>query len=550
MRDGKRLTVCERERERERVVRRERVLRKKVGRERVCRSTASTLRFGEFCYICCGPFPEVSDLAMRVLNSIAYKSLALDEEATDMSHRRNFNQNKMRAAVQAPSAEFTSPNREDRMKLIDLQRQLQEQVFMSCMQKSRIQQLEKELLQKEALPVKTEDPRRDQENHQADLNRQHQEQLAINLKQKRRLKETVEQKEALELKVEKLQKELDERSEENLQVQELKHQLHKSEETNDRLLHINKVLKWKVQDLENVVQHKEALQNKVGGLQKELTEARELNEVRQKQLQKEQEEKQDLQNKLLSVESALAEEKKTARGSYEQTPQCGRKTDEEATNKLLSVEFALTEQKKTAEEAKNKLLRVDSALMEEKNTAEETKQKLLSVQSALTEEKQAAEAAREKASELEECLNIERTRVQVLQGDLDTQKITFKAVLEKSSCAQHALGKPWSTFVPASTGVRWECESASIELIGSNRANKDTAVSGGIMCCEAWINECTWIELHISHTVSLCECHHPLTSTVTVRKKQPPVPEDLPGTTGESERVKRVKAARETGQSI
>ncbi|KAK7906790.1 hypothetical protein WMY93_015402 [Mugilogobius chulae] len=197
----------------------------------------------------------------------------------------------MRAAVQAPPAEVNSPNREDRMKLIDLQRKLQEQVFMSCIQKSRIKQLEEKLLQKEALPLPTDQPQEKQENIQEkELNRQLQEQLAINLKNKKRLEElhqVVQHKESLENKVEELQKELDTRSED----QKLRNQqLHEAEVNNDKLIHISKVLKWKVQDLENQVQQKKALEDRVQELENELKEARELNEKQQK----EQEEKQAL----------------------------------------------------------------------------------------------------------------------------------------------------------------------------------------------------------------------------------------------------------------
>ncbi|KAK7881304.1 hypothetical protein WMY93_029713 [Mugilogobius chulae] len=128
--------------------------------------------------------------------------------------------------------------------------------------KSRIKQLEKELQQTAALPKKTEELEKQQENHSEEtlpgqedppgredppdkeLNRQLQEQLAINLKQKRRVKElqeAVQEKEALEMTVEKLQQELDTRDRVNLQEQE----------TNEKLLHINKVLMWRVKNLEN-----------------------------------------------------------------------------------------------------------------------------------------------------------------------------------------------------------------------------------------------------------------------------------------------------------
>ncbi|KAK7901521.1 hypothetical protein WMY93_018290 [Mugilogobius chulae] len=308
---------------------------------------------------------------------------SINEEATDMSHRRNFNQNKMRAAVQAPSAEFSSQNREDRMKLID------------CNGSSKNKD------QRQASPH--------QQNTEVESTRPGECSPA-----------------------------------------------------------------------------QEALQNKVEELQKELTEATELNEIRQNQLQKEQEEgsiykdnsrktAEETKQKLLSVESALTEQRKTA---------------EDATNKLLSVESALAEQKKTAEEAKNKLLSVESALAEEKKTVEEAKNKLscgekktakeaknnssvwslLSlrrrrpVKSALTEQKQAAEAASKKASELEECLNMERTRVQALQGDLDTQTITFKAVLEKSSCAQHALETTLVHSEKERTSALLRCEELELSL--------------------------------------------------------------------------------------
>ncbi|KAK7919500.1 hypothetical protein WMY93_010784 [Mugilogobius chulae] len=128
----------------------------------------------------------------------------------------------MRATVQAPTAELTSPNRENRLKLMD----------------------------------------------------------ATKLKKKRRLKElqeVVQQKEALEMKVEELQKELDTHGEENLKVQDLSQKFHKVQETNNKLLHINKVVKWKVKDLENVAQH-EALKNKVE--EKDLTEVSELSETK------------------------------------------------------------------------------------------------------------------------------------------------------------------------------------------------------------------------------------------------------------------------------